>query len=125
MKSSMKHSLVVAAVLLAAPALVRAADGNPTGKPGSKFAQQHPRRNQVNKRVKNQRGRVNQGVKSGELSKGQAKQLRANDNAIKAQEHADVKANGGHLTGGEQKQINQEENANGALVHDEKHPAAQ
>jgi hypothetical protein len=123
----MKQFLLAAAVLLAVPALSHAgeAKGNPTGKPGSKFATQHPRRNQVNKRVKNQRARINQGVKSGELSKGQAQQLRANDNAIKAQEHADVKANGGHLTGAEQKQINQEENANSALIHDEKHPAGQ
>jgi hypothetical protein len=120
-----KTLTLAAAVLLMSPAFVRAAGGNPTGKPGSKFAKQHPRRNQVNKRVKNQRARINQGVKSGELSKGQAKQLRANDNAIKAQEHADVKANGGHLTGAEQKQINQEENANSTLIHDEKHPAGQ
>jgi hypothetical protein len=125
MKSSPKNWLLVAAILLAAPVFVRAAGGNPTGKPGSKFAQQHPRRNQVNKRVKNQRARINQGVKSGELSKGQARQLRANDNGIKAQEHADVKANGGSLTKPEQKQINQEENANGALIRDEKHPAGQ
>ena len=117
--------VLAAAVLLAVPSFVRAEGGNPTGKPGSKFAQKHPRRNQVNKRVKNQRARINQGVKSGELSKGQARQLRANDNAIKAQEHADVKANGGSLTKPEQRQINQEENANSALIRDEKHPAGQ
>jgi hypothetical protein len=117
--------VLAAAVLLAVPSFVRAEGGNPTGKPGSKFAQKHQRRNQVNKRVKNQRARINQGVKSGELSKGQAQQLRANDNAIKAQEHADVKANGGSLTKPEQRQINQEENANSALIHDEKHPAGQ
>jgi hypothetical protein len=49
--------------------------------------------------------------------------LRANDRAIKAQEHAEVKANGGHLTKAEQRQLNQEENANSKLIHDEKHPA--
>jgi hypothetical protein len=125
MKALMKLALA-AAVLLALPALSRAdAKGNPVGKPGGKFATQHPRRNQVNKRVRNQRARINQGVKSGELSKGEAHQLRSNDNAIKAQEHADVKANGGTLTKPEQRQINQEENANSALIHDEKHPAGQ
>ena len=46
----------------------------------------------------------------------------ANDRAIKQQEHADVKANGGHLTPAEQKQLNQEENANSTLIRDEKHP---
>ncbi len=97
--------------------------GNPTGAPGSKFATEHPRRNEVNKRVDNQRARINEGEKSGKLTPEQAQQLRANDRAIKQQEHADVKANGGHLTRAEQKQLNQEENANSALIHDEKHPA--
>jgi hypothetical protein len=93
--------------------------GNPTG---GKFAVEHPRRNEVNTRIDNQRARINQGVKSGELTKQQAQQLRANDRAIKQQEHADVKANGGYLTRSEQKQLNKEENANSTLIHDEKHP---
>ena len=93
--------------------------GNPTG---GKFAVEHPRRNEVNTRIDNQRARINQGVKSGELTKQQAQQLRANDRAIKQQEHADVKANGGYLTRSEQKQLNKEENANSTLIHDEEHP---
>jgi hypothetical protein len=40
--------------------------GNPTG---GKFAVEHPRRNEVNTRIDNQRARINQGVKSGELTK--------------------------------------------------------
>ena len=94
-------------------------NGNPTG---GKFADKHPRRNEVNTRIDNQRARINQGVKSGELTKQQAQQLRANDRAIKQQEHADVKANGGYLTRSEQKQLNKEENANSTMIHDEKHP---
>ena len=93
--------------------------GNPTG---GKFAVEHPRRNEVNTRIDNQRERINQGVKNGTLTSQEAHQLRANDRAIKQQEHADVKANGGHLTPAEQKQLNQEENANSTLIHDEKHP---
>jgi hypothetical protein len=112
-------------LLTAATSAFAGPKGNPTGAKGSKFAKQHPRRNQVNKRVANQRQRINQGVKSGKLTGAQAKQLRQNENAMKAQEHADVKANGGHLTKAEQKQFNQEENANSTLIHDEKHPAGQ
>jgi hypothetical protein len=96
---------------------------NPGNPVGGQFAKKHPRRNQVNKRVRNQRARINQGLKNGTLTQQQAAQLRANDNAIKAQEHADVKANGGYLTKGEQKQLNQELNANSKLIYDEKHPA--
>src|SRR5579872_4399091 len=119
--------MMLAALLLLGPAAMAHAGGkgNPTGAPGSKFAQQHPRRNEVNKRVENQRERVNQGEKSGKLTPQQAGQLKANDRAIKQQEHAEVKANGGHLTKPEQKQLNQEENANSKLIHDEKHPAGQ
>ena len=94
--------------------------GNPAG---GEFAEKHPRRNEVNERVDHQRARINEGVKSGKLTQGQAAQLRGNDKAIKQQEHAEVKANGGHLTKAEQKQLNQEENANSKLIHAEKHPA--
>src|SRR3974390_3400974 len=93
--------------------------GNPTG---GKFAVEHPRRNEVNTRIDNQRERINQGVRNGTLTGQEAQQLRANDRAIKQQEHADVKANGGTLTPAEQRQLNQEENANSTLIRDEKHP---
>jgi hypothetical protein len=96
---------------------------NPVGAPGSKFAHQHPRRNEVNKRVAKQMARINQGDKSDKLTAQQTKQLKANDKAIKQQERADVKANGGHLTKREQRQLNQEENANSKLIRDEKNPA--
>jgi len=125
MKSILKRiMLAVIAVALLAPATLVHANrrGNPTG---GKFAKNHPRRNQVNQRVRNQRGRINQGVASGKLTQQQAHQLRSNDNAIKAQEHADVRANGGSLTPAEQKQFNQEENANSKMIYDEKHPAGQ
>ena len=110
-----KLSLAVIAVSLMVPAMRVYADnpGNPTG---GQFAKKHPRRNQVNKRVKNQRSRINKDVKNGSLTTQQANQLKSNDAAIKAQEHADVKANGGSLTKPEQKQINQEENANSTLI---------
>ena len=68
--------------------------GNPTG---GKFAKEHPRRNEVNTRVENQRERINQGLKNGKLTGQEAQQLRVNDRAIKQQEHADVKGNGGSL----------------------------
>jgi len=125
MNITMKRiSLAVLAIGLFVPAMSGFAEnpGNPTG---GQFAKRHPRRNEVNKRVKNQRKRINQDVKNGTLTTQQAQQLKANDAAIKAQEHADVKANGGYLTKPEQKQLNQEENANSKLIHDEAHPAGQ
>jgi hypothetical protein len=115
-------SCLLAGALAASAWMVQAdaqGNGNPTG---GEFAVKHPRRNEVNTRVENQRERINQGLKNGKLTGQEAQQLRANDRAIKQQEHADVKANGGSLTRAQQKQINQEENANSQLIHDEKHP---
>jgi hypothetical protein len=115
--------LMLAAFVLSSAAVVHAANpGNPTGKPGSKFATKHPARNKDNKRVANQRKRIDQGVKNGTMTKGQAAADRKNLDGIKAQEHADVKANGGHLTGAEQKQINGELNANSKEIHEQKNP---
>jgi hypothetical protein len=117
-------TIAVLALSLLTPATLVLANnpGNPTG---GQFAKNHPRRNEVNKRVKNQRKRINKDVASGKLTTQQAQQLKANDAAIKQQEHADVKANGGYLTKPEQKQLNQEENANSKLIYDEAHPAGQ
>ena len=111
----------LAAFLFVPATFVRAENpGNPTG---GKFAKEHPRRNEVNKRVKNQRRRINKDLKSGKITQAQADQLKANDASIKQQEHADVKANGGYITKDQQKQLNQEENANSKMIHDEAHPA--
>jgi len=122
MRSWMMRAMFAAMTL--APVVAQAGGpGNPTGPKGSKFATEHPRRNEVNKRVQRQRERIDEGVEDGKLTKRQAAQLRANDRAIKEQEHAEVRANGGFLTKGEKRQLNQEENANSALIHDEKHPA--
>ena len=124
MRTQITRMMLAVALCLLPVSLVQAkGPGNPIGAPGSKFAKDHPRRNEVNKRVANQRARINQGVKSGKLTQQQGKQLKADDRAIKQQEHADVKANGGHLTKSEQKQFNQEENTDSRLIRDEKHPA--
>jgi hypothetical protein len=118
------HGVFVGLVALSIGATAEAkGPGNPTGAQGSQFAENHPRRNEVNKRVDRQRARINEGVRDGKLTPQQAQQLRANDRPIKQQEHAEVRANGGHLTPGEQKQLNQEENANSTMIRDEKHPA--
>ena len=59
--------LVVGA--LAASAWVVNAEAQGTGNPtGGKFAKEHPRRNEVNTRVENQRERINQGLKNGKLT---------------------------------------------------------
>jgi len=77
----------------------------------SQWAKEHPRRAQVNKRLKNQNKRINKEVKEGEISKAQAKNLKKKDQAIRQEERDMAKQNGGHITRSEQKVLNQQENA--------------
>jgi hypothetical protein len=77
----------------------------------SNWAQNHPRREQVNDRLQNQNRRINQEVREGEITKGQAQQLHQEDHAIRQEERGMAKLNGGHITGAEQKALNQQENA--------------
>ena len=81
----------------------------------------HPRVSEVDGRISNQEARVQRGVQRGQLSQGQASQLRAGDSAIQAEEGADAAAHGGHLTRGEQRQINQQENANSRAIFRGRH----
>jgi hypothetical protein len=82
----------------------------------------HPRRAQVNKRLANQDERIKEGVKNGQLSKDQAKELHQEDHAMREQERAEAAEHGGHITKGEQRQLNREENAESRQIHEEKHP---
>lgn len=88
------------------------------------FAEKHPRRAEVNARLRNQNKRIREGLKSGKLTPAQAKALRGEEAGIKAQERAEVKANGGYLTKGEQKQLNRELNQDSRQIYSEKHPTA-
>jgi hypothetical protein len=92
---------VVAVTLgaLAAPALA-----------DTQWQKDHPRREQVNNRLKNQNKRIKQERKEGEITKAQARQLHSEDHAIRQEERTMASTNGGHITKTEQKALNQQEN---------------
>jgi len=81
----------------------------------------HPRVNEVDNRLMNQKDRIQQGLKNGTLTKQEAGQLWHNDRRIANQERKDMAANGGHLTKQEQNQLNRELNRNGKKIYGEKH----
>lgn len=85
------------------------------------WKEDHPRRAEVNQRLKNQDRRIDEGEANGKLSPGQAKQLHREDHAIRQQEREDAAAHGGHITKGEQRQLNREENAESRQIYEEKH----
>lgn len=74
--------------------------------------QDHPRQNEVNKRLDNQTGRANNQAADGQITQGQANKMKAQDQKIYNQEQADKAKNGGdYLTKSQQGQLNKEENA--------------
>jgi hypothetical protein len=73
--------------------------------------QDHPRRAEVNARLNNQNHRINEERREGEISRGEARKLHAEDHAIQQEERTMAKQNGGHITRSEQRVLNQQENA--------------
>ena len=78
------------------------------------------RQGEVNARIENQEKRIDQGLKDHQLTEKEAQQLRGEEAGIKAQERAEVKADGGHLTKVEQKQLNRELNEDSSQIHKER-----
>ena len=88
---------------------------------GERWNEDHPRRAQVNSRLDHQSHRINEGVKSGQLTRKQAKRLHAEDHAIRQEERAMAAEHGGHITKSEQRQLNRQENRVSRQIHEEKH----
>ena len=76
-----------------------------------KWAQNHPRRAEVNARLNNQNRRINNEVKNGQISPSQANALHHEDHQIRQEERDMASQNGGHITKAEQGVLNQQENA--------------
>jgi hypothetical protein len=93
-----------------AMAIATIAFGVTSSADASSWRANHQRRAEVNSRLENQGDRITQERKEGELTKGQAHDLRAEDRGIRAQERYDASKNGGHITKTEQAQLNREEN---------------
>ena len=77
----------------------------------TQWQKDHPRRTQVNSRLKNQNARLKNQVKQGDMTKAQAAKLHREDRGIRKEERAMASQNGGHITKAEQRSLNQQENA--------------
>jgi hypothetical protein len=73
--------------------------------------QAHPRRAEVNGRLAVQNLRINQERREGEITRGEANKLHAEDRTIRKEERFMAGQNGGHITRAEQRALNQQENA--------------
>jgi hypothetical protein len=73
--------------------------------------QNHPRRAEVNARLANQNYRIQDELREGGITRGQARALHAEDRFIRTEERFMARQNGGHITRAEQRALNQQENA--------------
>ena len=83
---------------------------------------QAPRRT-VRQRQENQQDRIANGVKSGQLTAGEAAHLGKNQARINHQVRADRQANGGKLTPQERAQVTREQNRQSRQIYRAKHNA--
>ncbi len=77
----------------------------------------HPRRVEVNSRLRNQNRRIDAGLKDHQLTRGEAHQLRSEDRSIRHQERFDAAEHGSHITKAEKRQLNGEENGISGQIH--------
>ena len=107
----MKIASAVVAVLLAGTVL----DG------GTSFAyswqRHHPRRVEVNSRLRNQNRRIDAGLRDHQLTRNEAHQLRSEDRSVLRQERFDAAGHHSHITKAEQRQLNREESGVSGQIH--------
>src|SRR6516225_2497620 len=81
----------------------------------------HYGNNEVGQRRENQQDRIAQGIRSGQMTAGEAARTENREQGINQQLHADRQANGGKLTPAEKKQINKEQNGASRQIYRQKH----
>jgi len=78
-------------------------------------------KSEVGKRAENQQDRIAQGIKSGQLTAGEAANLETKEARINKEVRNDRKANGGKLTQQEKAQVNRQQNKTSRQIYRDKH----
>jgi hypothetical protein len=78
----------------------------------------------VEQRVDNQQHRINQGVRSGQLTRGEYHRLDNGLDRIQAQRQRDLRRNDGRLTAAEYRQLNRQQNRLSDRIYFDKHNRA-
>ena len=100
MKRFVRDALIAATgmgILLPAPAMAN-------------WRSSHPRRAEVNARLRNLDRRIAGERKEGDLTQGQAHTLRRDDRSIRQEERDMARLDNGHITKADQRVLNQQEN---------------
>lgn len=80
---------------------------------------------EVENRVHNEQGRIDQGVRNGSLTYGEYHRTETRLDQIHAQRNRDLRRDDGHLTAGQYAQLNREENNLSGRIFFDKHDQAQ
>jgi hypothetical protein len=78
-------------------------------------------KSEVGRRAENQQDRIAQGIKSGQLTAGEAAHLESNEAKINKDVRNDRQANGGKLTPQEKAQVNRQQNRQSRQIYRDKH----
>ena len=78
-------------------------------------------KSEVGKRAENQQDRIAQGIKSGQLTAGEAAHLENNEAKVNREVRNDRAANGGKLTPQEKAQVNRQQNKMSRQIYRDKH----
>ncbi|MGD0473222.1 MAG: hypothetical protein ABSB70_08385 [Candidatus Velthaea sp.] len=79
---------------------------------------------EVNNRIHNEQARINQGVSSGQLTRGEYMNVETRLQRINANRRRDLRANGGRLTVAERHNLNARENHLSNSIYFDKHNRA-
>jgi hypothetical protein len=75
----------------------------------------------INQRKQIQQDRIAQGVRSGELTPGETRNLESKEAGLNREEHAMRAADDGHLTAGDRATLNHQQNKLSRQIYDKKH----
>jgi hypothetical protein len=78
-------------------------------------------KSEVGKRAENQQDRIGQGIKSGQLTAGEASHLENNEAKINKEVRNDRATNGGKLTPQERAKVNRQQNRQSRQIYRDKH----
>jgi hypothetical protein len=77
----------------------------------------------IQNRKNNQQGRIAQGVRSGQLTRGETRNVESRERSVNHEEHAMRRADGGHLTGADKAALTRRQNNISRSISNDKHNA--
>lgn len=77
----------------------------------------------INQRKENQQDRIAQGVKSGQLTAGETRNLEGRETSVNHEEHAMRRADDGHLTRADRAALTRRQNRVSRSIYRDKHNA--